>query len=269
MAVVTKMDIVEGLRGLGINAPVMVHSSLSSFGCVEGGAGAVVEALTQAFPLVMMPAFTWGNNWYPDEAGRIKLNGYASDAHTRTQREPQIFTLDLPVKKSLGVIPEAFRGMPGAARSSHPSHSVAVIGERAAALAATQTNDDPLAPIEALIDEGGWIILLGTDLNSCTALHLSEMMAGRKYFIRWRKGPDGNEFRVRSPGCSLGFNNLEESVASVERRTTIGDCLVRAYPGGEFVRLAARAIMRDPEITICPRQGCIFCHDTIAGGPVE
>ncbi|NOX44142.1 MAG: AAC(3) family N-acetyltransferase, partial [Caldiserica bacterium] len=47
--VVTKDDIVRGLRELGleVGAIVGVHSSLSSFGYVEGGADAVIDALLE------------------------------------------------------------------------------------------------------------------------------------------------------------------------------------------------------------------------------
>ena len=48
--VVTKTDIVRGLRDVGIREGdiVGVHSSLSKFGYVEGGADAVIDALLEA-----------------------------------------------------------------------------------------------------------------------------------------------------------------------------------------------------------------------------
>ena len=50
MTVVTRREILRGLRalGLGEGAAVLVHSSLSSFGHVEGGAGTVIDALIDA-----------------------------------------------------------------------------------------------------------------------------------------------------------------------------------------------------------------------------
>ena len=50
MTTVTKQDIVNALAELGVKPGDLleVHSSLSSFGHVEGGAAAVVEALMEA-----------------------------------------------------------------------------------------------------------------------------------------------------------------------------------------------------------------------------
>ncbi|NCQ27312.1 MAG: aminoglycoside N(3)-acetyltransferase, partial [Armatimonadetes bacterium] len=47
MASVTTAEIVEGLRRLGVERgmKLMVHSSLRSFGHVDGGAEAVIAAL--------------------------------------------------------------------------------------------------------------------------------------------------------------------------------------------------------------------------------
>ena len=60
--IVTKKDIIDGLRRLGI-APgdcLLVHGSLESFGRVEGGANAVIDALLDAVGTggtVMAPTF--------------------------------------------------------------------------------------------------------------------------------------------------------------------------------------------------------------------
>ena len=50
LKVVTKQDIAEGLAALGVRAgdALLVHSSLSRFGHVEGGADAVIDALLEA-----------------------------------------------------------------------------------------------------------------------------------------------------------------------------------------------------------------------------
>ncbi len=48
--VIGRQTIQDGLRGLGLGAGdlVVVHSSLSSFGWVDGGADAVIDALLAA-----------------------------------------------------------------------------------------------------------------------------------------------------------------------------------------------------------------------------
>jgi len=63
--VVRRQMIGDGLRALGLGAGdlVVVHSSLSSFGWVDGGADAVIDALLAAVApggTVVMPTLTFG-----------------------------------------------------------------------------------------------------------------------------------------------------------------------------------------------------------------
>jgi len=50
MSVITKSDIISGLQKIGIRRgmELEVHSSLKSFGSVEGGANTVIEALKES-----------------------------------------------------------------------------------------------------------------------------------------------------------------------------------------------------------------------------
>ena len=58
--VVTHDDIVDGLQALQMSGVeiVVVHSSLSAFGWVAGGARTVVAAVRSVVPTVIAPAFT-------------------------------------------------------------------------------------------------------------------------------------------------------------------------------------------------------------------
>ena len=63
---ITKKHIQNGLRKVGIENGdvVFVHSSLSSFGHVEGAADTVIDALVETVGnegTIVMPAFTWEN----------------------------------------------------------------------------------------------------------------------------------------------------------------------------------------------------------------
>ncbi len=58
--IVRLRDLLLGLRELRLaDAPVIVHSSLKSFGQVEGGAWTVVNALVGVFNTMIVPTFTY------------------------------------------------------------------------------------------------------------------------------------------------------------------------------------------------------------------
>lgn len=82
----------------------------------------------------------------------------------------------------LGAVPEAFRSFPGVQRSSHPAFSWCAWGAHAAKI--TQQHSlsysfGPNTPLGTLYNhDNAKILLLGVDFGSCSALHLSESLAG-------------------------------------------------------------------------------------------
>ena len=61
---VTKEEVKKGLNRVGLKEEdvVLVHSSLSSFGYVEGGPDTIIDALLETVGkkgTVVMPTFTW------------------------------------------------------------------------------------------------------------------------------------------------------------------------------------------------------------------
>jgi len=113
--VVTQAAIVAALRALGIEDgdDVMFHSSLSSFGHVEGGANSVIDAFLESVGpngTVLAPSFS-----------RFELRRGEFGSWWNPEATP-VYT---------GEITEAFWRRPVAVRSFHPTHSVAAIGARA------------------------------------------------------------------------------------------------------------------------------------------
>jgi aminoglycoside 3-N-acetyltransferase len=266
-ATVTQKDIERGLRSLGITGGVEVHASLSSFGSVEAGADAVVDALLAAFPLVMVPAFTWLTWASPPSGVHYERNGAAKEWLDIYARPGQPWRPDMPAHKRIGAIPETLRKRPGVLRSHHPTHSFAAIGQGAAEILGVQSIEDILAPIEELlVRRGGWVLMLGARINSCTAIHQCERMAGRPYFIRWAYDETGKVVEMRVPMCTGGYLRFESLLAPVKRETKIGNARVVAYPGAEFMRICTDAIRANREILVC-RPDCVYCHDQNAGGP--
>ena len=170
----TKKDIVDALRSLGLSAgsTVLVHSSLSSMGWVDGGAETVIDALLEAVApsgTVIVPTLT----------------GTSQDS----AEHPPVFDPRTSPCWT-GTIPETFRRRPAARRSRHPTHSVACIGPAADRLiggheySATPCAAD--SPYGRLAEEGGSILLLGVTHDSNTCLHMVEEIARVPYHMQSR-----------------------------------------------------------------------------------
>jgi len=152
--VATKEDIKEGLKKLGLpkGAVVMVHSSLSRFGYVEGGADTVIDALLESVGkegTIVAPTIT--------VSPRFSAN------------IPPTFNPDTTPCWT-GPIPERLRKRKEALRSLHPTHSVAAIGAKAKEI--IEDHDECMSPcgrgapyqkIGKL--DNGFILFLGADLR--------------------------------------------------------------------------------------------------------
>jgi aminoglycoside 3-N-acetyltransferase len=156
---------------------------------------------------------------------------------------------------------------PGRARGAHPLNSFAAVGREAEALVAEQQPLDVYAPLRALANRGGFVLLMGVGLTSLTLLHFAEARAGRELFRRWAKAPSGDVIEVQTGSCSAGFDAFEPVLAPLARETTLGASRWRVYPARETVEKAAQAIRANPQMTHCGDETCARCRDAIAGGP--
>lgn len=156
---VTRADIIASLESMGLKAGdrVMVHSSLSSIGHVDGGAPTVVEAFLDVLGptgTLMVPTFTHSACQYFDPLVTPSLNG---------------------------AITEAARAFPGALRSLHPTHAATALGPDAEELMRDDLDRGALGrdcALDRLIKKGGYIFLLGVDQKSNSSIHIGEDYAG-------------------------------------------------------------------------------------------
>lgn len=252
MKAVTKDDIVAGLADLGLRAgdTAVVHSSLSSFGRIEGGAETVIDALLEvlgATGTLVVPAF----NADPGDF----------DAETTPSQT--------------GAITEALRHRKGAIRSQHPTHSVVAIGRLADIITENHEKVDAFARGSALfkvLQANGRILQLGTDQTTNSMIHVAEEIAGAPYLDRQRlvgfKRPDGSIRRkwIRRPGCSRGFTALEEPLRERQliTETRIGKCRARLMPARGVVEVAVEMLKADPEALLCSRPDCGSCAEARA-----
>jgi len=240
----TFRQICNGLRQLELDAerPVIAHASLSSFGEVQGGAETVVGALLSVVSGLMMPAFTYQTMIVPEvgppDNGMVYGNGQEAN------QMAEFFEADLPVDPLMGAIAEALRKHPAARRSTHPILSFS--GVNLDHILATQTLEEPLAPIAALSEAGGSVLLIGVDQRANTAIHYAEKLAGLKRFIRWALTPAGIIACPEFPGSSEGFQKIVPHIESCVRQTTIGSATVQAIPLMDLITKANLLLEEDP-----------------------
>jgi aminoglycoside 3-N-acetyltransferase len=155
-------EMVAGLRRLGVEQGDLleVHSSLRSLGPVEGGAAAVIRALQEAVGVsgaLVMPAYPVSPAIAP-----------SADEQARgiTWKVRILPFDDLTAPTGMGAIADAFREWPGVRRDTDTLFSYVAWGRDADLFARKG-----LAP---LVERGGKALLLGVEMDRCSALHLAE-----------------------------------------------------------------------------------------------
>lgn len=268
---VNDADISAAITDAGLaGQPLCVHSSLRSFGRVEGGADAVIDGLLAAGCTVLVPTFSWDYAVAPSEDMRPARNGWdyetmvASDVGRDCVYTPDACEVDA----EMGAIPAAVVNHPDRVRGNHPLASFAAIGPRADELIREQAPLDWTAPLHALSGLNGFVVLMGVDHTKTTAIHHAERMVGREPFRRWANGPDGQPMEVQSGGCSDGFHQFDRVLAPIEQRAQVGESVWRMFPITPLLERAADAIRREPAITHCDDTTCGRCQDAVAGGPI-
>jgi len=252
-----------GLRG----ANIVVHAALSGFGSLDGGARTVCTALVEAVGnagTIVMPAFTYAETLSTDPGRASAISGGAGPGPL--SRRPIAFHPDLVVSPEVGAIAEAFRHLPGVLRSNHPTHSFAAWGRQAREVLSTQRDNNPLGPLKKLNVMQGQVVLLGTTLQSATAIHLAEERVGSPYLSRRvavRVNAAGYAERVvleNVPTCSNAFVKLEERLDPAKiRALPLPHGTARKIPIRYLVTLATKLLESDPRVFICDDAACADC----------
>lgn len=239
-----------GLQRLGLRAGnhVLVHSSLSSLGQVDGGAATVVEALLRAVGpsgTVLVPTLTG-----------TESDGSGPDLDFDLEQTP-CWT---------GAIPEAVRRRPDAIRSAHPTHSVAAVGAGAHRL--TEDHELCIAPCGAgspyaklAADPDGRILLLGCDHESNTTLHHVEEIAGVPYHlqpepvravVRFADRSEARHYWIHDWGTPRRFGAIDPLLdqRGLQTRGKVGEADARLLPVGPFVALGLDVLRADPSYLV-------------------
>lgn len=245
---VTLDDIGKELRALEVRegGVLLVHSSLSSFGHVEGGADAVIDALLDVVGsdgTVVVPTLTGSPDYSPQ-----------CPPHFDVRKTPSW----------TGRIPETFRLRSNAYRSLHPTHSVACIGPHTDALTcdheASRTPCGPESPYVRLAQVGGQILFLGVTLDSNTTFHAAEELAQVPYHLQPEPvvatviGYEGevrqHSILIHAYGTPRNFRSFEPLFAKqgVLRLGRIGGATVRLVEAGPMMDMTLPLLEKDPWI---------------------
>ena len=254
---VGKRDIKEGLDRLGIRRGdvLLVHSSLSRFGYVDGGADEVIDALMGAVSsegTLMMSAITTSAEFVA-RCIEAAQKGESADV-------PPFDPDGTPTWA--GTIAEAFRKRPGVMRSLHPTHSVSAWGSRAEEMIAGHENaPGPCGagtPYLRLTDgERGFVLLMGVNHQSNTTLHGFEELFGCEYVlypevcripVKTSAGVKEARTRVHLPHLNRHLGILETAFVDgmAQTVTHVGGSPLRCVNGKAMRKITLDALRRDP-----------------------
>jgi aminoglycoside 3-N-acetyltransferase len=234
---------------------VIAHASLKPFGYIQGGAESVLNAMLASFASVIMPTHTYKTLIIPDVGPPNNGLTYGSGNDKNKMAEP--FHPGMRADPMMGTLPETLRNHPTATRTSHPILSFA--GVKADFTLFTQTLYEPLAPIGALAEQDGWVILINVDHTVNTSIHYAEKLAGRKQFIRWALMNDRVVECPNYPGDSTGFQAIEPYITFDTRRIDIDGGFIQAVSLKRLFEVVQELIKKDPFALLCERTDCERC----------
>lgn len=242
-----RKDIVQGFKNLGLREGdiVLVHSSLRSFGYVDGGAETVIDSLLEAV----------------GESGTVMVPTLTGKSTDGKENPPEFDVRTTPCWT--GKIPETFRQRPEARRSLHPTHSVSAIGAgRDELLKGHESGTSPcdrFSPYYKNALSGGYVMLIGVDQESNTTIHCCEEVAGVPYHLQKEvtetsiKGYNGEEILVRNrlhdwnkpPTDFNKFDGVFEK-HGIMKTGKIGNSTIRLIDAKAMVELAVDMLTKNP-----------------------
>ena len=250
-------EILSAFQALGLqDKPIIAHASLKPFGYIEGGADTVLDAMLASFASVIMPTHTYKTKIVPDVGPPNNGITYGTGRDQNQMAEP--FHPDMRADPMMGVLPETLRNHRSATRTAHPILSFA--GINADLTLFTQTLYEPLAPLGALAEQEGWVVLINVDHTVNTSIHYAEKLAGRRQFIRWALLGDRVAECPNFPGDSLGFQAIEPYIEPDTRRVNMGEAFVQAVPLQRLFDAVQGLIRKDPLALLCERMDCERCN---------
>jgi aminoglycoside 3-N-acetyltransferase len=261
---------VQAIEAAGLaNSVIALHSSLSSFRHLEGGAETVVRAFLDTGCTLVVPTFTYGCQVPPPPGWFLAQNGDEGSREYDDADALPFVSASPMIERSMGAIPAHILTLPARVRGDHPLNSFAAIGPRAAEIIAAQGMLNVYGPYKKMYTwDDAYVLLMGVGLTRTTPIHFAEEQSGKRLFRRWASQADGTAIEVEVGSCSGGFDHFDPVVSGIEKTIQVGDSRWRIFPFKSFIDTVAAAIRQTPTITHCDNPDCIRCRDMVRGGPV-
>jgi aminoglycoside N3'-acetyltransferase len=235
-----RADIEEGLRQLGLTrgTAVEVHSSLSSFGWVEGGAAAVVDALMNVV----------------GQEGALVMSAYpVSKTLPLTEEEKErgilgkvrLYEQDYDGPTGMGAIADHFRSRPDTVLGPG-FHRVCAWGHNA---------EEHSEGYHYLLEIDGWVLLLGVGIGYCSSMHQAEKVGIPTEVTAYFKLPEDirrdypEDIYVsygRTPHDAWEKVRAKAEHRGLIRRHTIGKAACMLFKAGPVVGIYEHALRTDP-----------------------
>ncbi len=236
-----------------MNAPrdkiVLVHSSLRAVGDVEGRGEGLLHAFVEYFTadggLLCIPTHTWANVGVDNK-----------------------ITLDLTSHETcIGTLPSLAARLADV-RTLHPTHSMAVFGDKKRALEFASGEDtfatpaDPRGCYGKIFEDDGYILLVGVGHNRNTYLHCVEEMLGVENRIAKEpknvtvKHPNGVvETKIMHPHEAIGIGDVSLRYPKFESAFRYYGAIIDGFVGGARTQLCNARIMKEVMELIYCRSG--------------
>jgi len=242
MKPVTKATIVRALRRMGLKEGdiVVCHSSLASFGKVQGGAKTVVDALLDVV----------------GKKGTLVMPSLPASSPYDFRTTPT----------NMGAIAEYFRKMRGVRRSMCPCVPAAAYGPMARELVADHHKcKSPYidSPWDKAAFAGGYVLLLGVDQDRSTTNHVAEAYARVPYMNPANDKYVDEKGKVREykgilyAGPHRNFIAVDPLLkeAGIMKMGRIGNCVARLIKGKEMIEYCVALLKRDPNFFLTKNDG--------------
>jgi aminoglycoside N3'-acetyltransferase len=255
---ISRRELVAQVRALGVvpGSILIVHTSFSKVGPVEGGPRGLIEALRSALGpegTLVMPSLT--------------------------DQDDDPFDPRSSPCAGMGIVADTFWRMPGVLRTDNP-HAFAAIGPRAVEITAPQPVDIPHgveSPVGRVRDFDGYVLLLGVGHDADTTIHLAENIAG----VRYHKAAhatvmSGGQAKRYDYGevdhCCANFSLLDDWLDTDDGqcrqgRGIVGHAEARLARSRDIVEAALKRLRENETVFLHPPGVCGECDQARASLP--